>query len=92
MSKIWVFVLSAISFCAGAFCALAYQGAKLSMEGMRAGCELLETAEATKLMTKQQRADVVDHTFARINGSSPPNDMSRVTGPMKYNCPALRKL
>lgn len=89
MRKIWVVMLSVVAFTLGAFVAMAYSGVGLSTSGIRIGCELLDQAETMQLLTKQQRADVVDRVHKNLQQSSPKKDtdLEKLFGQFKTGCP-----
>jgi hypothetical protein len=92
MRKIWVIILSVVAFALGAFGTLAYTGANDTVAGMQIACELLDKAEASQVLTKQQRVDVIERVQHNIQQSSPgkdPNSGSFLSK-FKSGCPVAR--
>jgi len=89
MRRIWVLLLAVVAYAMGAFGTMAYLGGNYSVTGMRIGCELLDRAEALGLLTKQQRANVVERVQKDIQRTSKTGDAETVSfiGKFKNGCP-----
>jgi hypothetical protein len=94
MRKLWVFLLAIPALALGAFLALAYQGAVGSLASIRIACELLNTAERAGLMTRAQRADVVERTLMEMRKTAPDTDPKAlgIMEQLKTGCPTLSSL
>jgi hypothetical protein len=94
MRKLWVFLLAVPVFALGAFLAVAYQGATGSLAGFRIACEVLNAGESTGLMTKAQRADVVERAIKRLRPATSKLDdpATRMLEQFKTGCPELPNL
>jgi hypothetical protein len=55
-----VVLLAGLGAAGGYFGTAAYLGARGSFDGMKHACETLQIAEAKKVITRQQRASIVD--------------------------------
>jgi len=91
MRKTWVFLLAALAFGAGVFGTWRYLAVKDGRTGFRIACELLSRAETSRLLTRQQRADVVERLQRRVFGfsSAIDADIERLMGQLKGGCPVL---
>jgi hypothetical protein len=89
MRKIWVVMLSVVAFTLGAFATMAYSGASGSIGSFRIACELLDKAESLHLLTREQRADVVDRVHENLQRSLPKRDADLESrfGKFKNGCP-----
>ena len=95
MRKLWVFLLAVPLFGLGAFLGVAYQGAVLSIANFRIACELLNASEHTGVMTKAQRADVVERaidTMRKGESSQDRNTDFRMFEEFETGCPVLPTL
>jgi hypothetical protein len=90
MRKIWVLLLTALAFGLGLFASKAYMGLTGSIKSIRIACELLNTAESWGILTRPQRADVVDHLLERLPEIPP--DMLTFIEELKTGCPNLPRL
>lgn len=70
MRKIWVFLLATLACAVGAIWTMSQIGQSGSNTGMRISCELLETAETSKIFTKEQRKDVVERVQRKLESYS----------------------
>jgi len=82
MRKTWVFLLAALAFAAGAFGTMAYVDRTSKAAGMHNACEMLNRAEASKALTRQQRNDIVEHVQLRQN-----TDDGSLIRKFKSRCP-----
>ena len=70
MRKIWVFLLAVLAFAVGAFWTMSRIGQSDSRTAMRIACELLNTAETSKTLTKEQRGEVVERVQRKLQSYS----------------------
>jgi hypothetical protein len=89
--KLWVFLLAAIAFASGAFATLIYSGVAGSFASFTIACELLNTAEASGMLQRAQRTNVVDRVILemRKSGSDPDPRGVELVGQLKVGCPNL---
>jgi hypothetical protein len=92
MRKIWVFLLAAAAFAVGAVGAMGFIGYSGSLTGMRIACELLDTAEAKNIFTRQQRTDVVERVEQTMRKYSPSDKAGAESfGQMMKGCPIQQR-
>jgi hypothetical protein len=74
MRKRWVFLLAVLALAVGASWSLERIGRSGSNTTMRIACELLETADTSRILTKEQRNDVVERVQRKLESYSGDGD------------------
>lgn len=93
MRTLWVIVLSTLALVIGAFGGLTWKGATTSLDGIHIACEVINVAEKSNLMTKQQVQDTVDRMLKRVEkGGRADVDNAGFAKELKSGCPTFAKL
>jgi hypothetical protein len=92
MRKRWVFLLAALAFAVGASWSLVRIGRAGSNTTMRIACELLETADTSSILTREQRNDVVERVQRKLQSYSGDGDKKAaewIGQQFRAGCPIL---
>ena len=92
MRKRWVVLLTVLAFAVAAYWTMGQIGGSMSRTGLHIACELLDTAEASKILTKEQRNEVIERVQKRMrkySGDSELKPAEWLGAQLKASCPIL---